>query len=436
LEGEFMKFSLSNTYASAMLICALLSPTLPAMASGNITHQVISDRAIGMIKNLQLSLLLKKNRDAYRTGVLHPDVADHGPASFATLDNIVHRDRPDSFGHIPSAFYPEKNWVSAYLELLRKGCGRQPNFAGCEKEVAYLFGAVSHMIEDARFDAHFAGLNSKDSNSPYYPKGIGIVQACPHIGFPGISLKNRYDLTTAFTDRDLDICLGKKIAQPNLVKIFKNTTYVNPRYAGKRSRNPARRCPGSHRYDFTRKACYKCPTNFKWTHKAFSKNIYAEPKACKFQALQCNKMANPGYTEIPMPEKIVVPNVVEKAYEQLGGKKFSSKNHKVATKAAATYYKSIRPKSSEGSFRTKGLVKSDEAYNAAYKDHQVIMSCSWAVANYVSKGINWTAGEVARFLDRLWVAMIPRDKPITISRPELRMLEVRKDGEFLFQSNN
>lgn len=49
-----------------------------ALASGNIIHQVISDQAIGMIQNPQLSLLLKKNRDAYRTGVLHPDVADHG----------------------------------------------------------------------------------------------------------------------------------------------------------------------------------------------------------------------------------------------------------------------------------------------------------------------------------------------------------------------
>jgi hypothetical protein len=148
------------------------------------------------------------------------------------------------------------------------------------------------------------------------------------------------------------------------------------------------------------------------------------------EAMQCNKMAAPGYTQIPMPDKIVVPNFVKEAIDRTGELRFSLATHMARTKIAVTYYKSIRPKQGEGSFKTKGVIGS------RYKDQQLIMYCSWGVKNFVSEGIELTAGEVARFLDRLWGEMIQRDKPpITIRRSLHRNLEVRRGHEFLFQSN-
>jgi len=50
LEGEFMQFSLSNTFASAVLTCALLSPVLPTLASvPDETTTITLDQAVHFI---------------------------------------------------------------------------------------------------------------------------------------------------------------------------------------------------------------------------------------------------------------------------------------------------------------------------------------------------------------------------------------------------
>ena len=101
---------------------------------------------------------------------------------------------------------------------------------------------------------------------------------------------------------------------PLAVRLFKNSTQDWPDYAGRGNVNPLQRCKGLDiRYSFEKKGCYKPKPGFMWA----GPKVYAQD-AVKKKSVQCNLIDSPGYTTIPMPKTANVPDLVARAYEDIG----------------------------------------------------------------------------------------------------------------------
>lgn len=209
-----------------MVGCLALLPAGRAAASGGTTHLTVSELAIGKVSP-DLAKLLKANKDPYRNGTLHPD--------------IMYKVLPDNEKEAGHFFVGDKkNWVNNMLADMKATCG---STSKCARRIAFVMGALSHMVEDGRFDRQFVGK---------YGVAGGVTSNC------GVSPpSNRFDDGTAenFTDTDLDICLSKSIAK------VVNITNVNL-VPATQAPNAGAICPAGQFLDLGTWKCWSCPAGY------------------------------------------------------------------------------------------------------------------------------------------------------------------------------
>lgn len=452
-----------------LISIAVLCP--PSYASGGTTHQLIADIAIDMMPCNGARELIRSALDAYRTGVMFPDAVDNTGGLLEDGWLPCTSKSATEQGHLPQA--QELNWVSEYIKLIPSLCPDRES-EECSTAIAYLLGALAHVVTDFRFDKAFGGLNDGPT---------GVRRNCPGIADDIVA--------QSFTDRDCDVCLAKRIAQPHLIKLFDNETYTPAHDVGAPTTIHVNPCPGSNNYlwapemkcykcpagytralhplrsdrackkkvgafkweyvqaEFSQAAatnltkcpgarnhlslsndrCYECPEEYSWTGRTLT-----DEKACKKDKKLCLLLEFPDnylekYTEnVPVQSATVVPQVILERAFAIAGPPLNSEKIKIMSTLSQVYIKTGE-QMMPNAFFTKG----------AGAESRAIFDCEWGLQNFFSGpgGVLDCAQQVASFLNETWWLIEDyldnAGAPPAVMRTTLRRLKVSRDHDDLFE---